>query len=197
MTECGRIENVDATVFLPERICNKARSHSKWGLKYYLDHPLGNDLLEKLASKYDPSGKLLLFELKHEMVKQKINPKFLTVNNIRQLFQAIQRPDLHKYSMPLALTCQPRLFMRTAVVEVLSWSSILLRWSCKKLFTSSLSFPVNFTNSCFMGLAWASCGFWINSLSLLATAFLSLWKFSSFPCISCKKSGSLVTVIAL
>ena len=76
--------------------------------KYYLDHLLGNDLLEKLASKYDPSGKLLLFELKQEMVKQNINPKFLTVNNRRQLLRAIQRPDLYKYSTLLLreLSCR-------------------------------------------------------------------------------------------
>ena len=69
--ECGRIEKADATVFLPERICNRERSPLKWGFKYYLDHLLGNDLLEKLASKYDPSGKLLLFELKTRNGKTK------------------------------------------------------------------------------------------------------------------------------
>ena len=89
---------MDSTVFIPERRCNKAGSPSKWGFKYYLDHLLGNDLLEKLGSKYDPSGKLLLFELRQKIEKQKINPKFLTIDNIRQLLRAIKRPDLYKYS---------------------------------------------------------------------------------------------------
>ena len=93
----GHIEEVDGTVFIPEQRCNKTGSPSKWEFKYYLDHLLGNDFLEKLGNKYDPSGKLLLFELRQKIEKQKINPKFLTINDIRQLLRAIKRPDLYKY----------------------------------------------------------------------------------------------------
>ena len=96
--KCGRIEDVDGTVFIPKERCNKAGSPLKLGFKYFLDHIQGNDLLEKLGGKYDPSGKLLLFELRQNKEKQKINPKFLTVDDIRQLLRTIKRPDLYKYS---------------------------------------------------------------------------------------------------
>ena len=67
--KCGHIEKVDGTSFIPERRCNKKGSASKWRFKYYLDHLLGNDLLEKLCSKYDPSVKILLFELRQQIEK--------------------------------------------------------------------------------------------------------------------------------
>ena len=52
------------------------------------------------------------------MTEQKINSKFLTIDNIRQLLRAINRPDLFKYSTLLlrelscrnlpTLTCEQR-----------------------------------------------------------------------------------------
>ena len=108
--KCNRIEVVDGTAFLPEqRRGNKARGYpSKWGFKYYLDHLLGNDFLEKLGSKYDPSRKLLLLKLKQKMIEQNINPKFLTIDKIRQLLRAMKRPELYKYSTLLSrkLSCR-------------------------------------------------------------------------------------------
>ena len=83
------------------RRCNKKGSASKWRFKYYLDHLLGNDLLEKLCSKYDPSVKILLFELRQQIEKQKNNSKLLTVDDIRKLLRAIKRPDFYKYSTVL------------------------------------------------------------------------------------------------
>ena len=88
--KCNRIEVVDGTVFLPEQHRKKESYPSKWGFKYYLDHLLGNDFLEKLGSIEDPSGKLLLFKLKQKIIEQKI------------------RPDLYKYSTLLLreLSCR-------------------------------------------------------------------------------------------
>ena len=49
--------------YLNNAISNKARGyHSKWGFKYFLDNLLGNDFLEKLSSKEDPSRKLWLIK---------------------------------------------------------------------------------------------------------------------------------------
>ena len=119
-SKCNRIEVADGTVFLPEQHhFNKTRGcPSKWGFKYYLDHLLGNDFLEKLGSKEDPRGKLWLLKLRQKMTDQKINPKFLTIDKIRQLLRAINRPDLLKYSTLLLrelscrnlpmLTCEQR-----------------------------------------------------------------------------------------
>ena len=109
-SKCNRIEVFDGTVFLPEQHhFNKARGYpSNWGFKYYLDHLLGNDFLQELGNKEDPIGKLLLFKLKQKMIEQKLNPKFLTIDKIRQLLRAIKRPDLHKYSTLLLrkLSCR-------------------------------------------------------------------------------------------
>ena len=54
--------------------------------------------LEKLGSKEDPSGKLLLLKLKQKMIERRIYPKFLTIDEIKQLLRAINRTDLYKYS---------------------------------------------------------------------------------------------------
>ena len=107
-SKCNRIAAADGTVYLPEQHRKKGSYPSKWGFKYYLDYLLRNDFLEKLGSKYDPSGKLLLFKLKQKMIEQKINPKFLTINKIRQLLRAINRPDFYKYSTLLLreLSCR-------------------------------------------------------------------------------------------
>ena len=68
------------------------------GFKYYLDHLLGNNFLEKLGSKEERSGKLLLLKLTQKILGRRIYPKFLTIEETKQLLRAIKRPDLYKYS---------------------------------------------------------------------------------------------------
>ena len=86
-SKCNRIEVADGTVFLPVQHRGKKEERtysSKMGFKYYLGRLLGNDFLEKLGGKEDPSGKRLLLKLKQKMLERRIYPKFLTIDEIKQ-----------------------------------------------------------------------------------------------------------------